>query len=263
MIARDNTHDRFEQLAVGYALSALEPDEEQDFARHVAGCDACSRALVDHHETLAHLAYDAVAEAPPPSVLEGIRAGVRASGRAGSFPAPSPAPATLDAARRRRQDRTVRWTTAMLGAAASLILVVALLIVNAGLSSKQEDTQQANQRLSEAVNQLLVSGASKVDLAGGSGTRAVAVVNGPTVSLVLSGVPVNDRSTSVYVLWEQSKAGDVQAVGTFDVVSDDLAVVSGLRLHSTELKALMVTHEKGREAPVVTTEEPILAGTTA
>ena len=263
MNARDTTHDtaheRYEQLAVGYALSALEPEEEQDFSLHVAGCDVCSRALVEHHETLAHLAYDAAAEEPPAAVLEGIRAGVRASGRAGTFPAP----VSLEAARRRRPDRTVRWTTAMLGAAASLILVVALLIVNAGLADKQQDTQQANQRLTEAVNQLLVSGASKVDLAGGSGTKAVAVVNGPTVSLVLSGVPVNDRSTSVYVLWEQSKAGDVQAVGTFDVVSDDLAVVSGLRLHSTQLKALMVTHEKGRKAPVVSTEEPILAGTTA
>jgi hypothetical protein len=74
---------------------------------------------------------------------------------------------------------------------------------------------------------------------------------------------VNDRSTSVYVLWEQSTGGDVQAVGTFDVVSDDLAVVRGLRLHSTSLKALMVTHEHGRRAPVVSSEEPVLAGTAA
>ena len=259
MTARDTTHDRYEQLAVGYALSALEPEEEQDFDGHVAACDACRRALDEHRQTLAHLAYDAVAEEPPSSVLAGIRAGVEASGRAGAFPAP----VALDAARRRRSDRTVRWTTAMLGAAASLILVVALVISNAGLTSKQNETEEANRRLTAAVSQLLVTGASKVDLAGEGDTHAVAVVHGATVSLVLAGVPVNDRSTSVYVLWEQSKAGDVQAVGTFDVVSDDLAVVTGLRLHNPSLKALMVTHEKGRRAPVVSSEEPVLAGTAA
>jgi anti-sigma-K factor RskA len=257
-MTRNETHDRFEQLAVGYALSALEPGEEQDFAEHVAGCAQCARALVDHRQTLAHLAYDAADDEPPASVLEGIRAGVAASGRAGAFPLP----VSLDAARTRRRDRTVRWTTAVLGAAASVILVVALVIVNAGLTSQQNDTQVANQRLSEAVSQLLVSGASRVDLAGAPGTRAVAVVHGSSVSLVLAGVPVNDRGTSVYVLWEQSRSGDVQAVGTFDVASSELAVVSGLTLHGGTLKALMVTHENGRTAPVVTTQQPVLAGTT-
>lgn len=258
-MARDETHDRYEQMAVGFALSALEPGEEEDFSAHVERCPECTRALVEHRETLAHLAYHASVEEPPPSVLAGIRAGVAASGRAGAFPAP----VALESGRLRRRDRTVRWTTAALGAAASLVLVVALLIVNVGVISKQHSTEEANRKLTAAVAQLLVSGARKVDLTGSGTTRAVAVVHGDQVSLVLAGVPENDRERTVYVLWEQSLSGAVQAVGTFDVASDELSVVSGLTLHGGSLKALMVTHEKGRRAPLASTEEPVLAGVAA
>ncbi|MGB8652243.1 MAG: anti-sigma factor [Mycobacteriales bacterium] len=251
-------HELYEQLAVGHALSALEPEDEQRFLAHLPGCAACERALAEHTETLAHLAYATAPAEPPASLLEGIRSGVAASGRAGDFPAP----ASLDAARVRRRDRTVRWTTAVLGAAAAVVLVVALVFVNRGLSSREHDAQVANARLSQAVSSLLVSGARRVDLAGHGDTKAVAVLHGSTVSLVVAGLPENDRSNSVYVLWEKSRFGDVRAVGTFDVRSKALAVVNGLHLTGapSELSTLMVTREHGRSAPALTTQSPLVAG---
>lgn len=255
MNAHATDHERFEQLAVGHALAALEPADEQDFLAHLAGCEQCAHDLVDHLETLAELAHDAHPAEPPAALLEGIRAGVAASGRAGALPAP-----TVVVPLRPRRERTVRLTTALIGVAASVVLLVALLLVNADLSSREHDTQQANRQLAAAVSQLLVSGAHRVDLAGSGDTRAVAVVKGDTVSLVLSGVPVNDRHNSIYVLWEQSRYGDVHAVGAFDVSSSSLAVVKDLHLAGNPLKALMVTKEAGRKAPLATAQTPILVG---
>lgn len=253
-----STHEYYEQLAAGHALSALEPEDEQLFLAHLFGCAGCERALAEHTDTLGHLAYDVAVEALPASVLEGIRAGVVASGRAGTFPAPL----SLDAARTRRRDKTVRWTTAVIGAAAAVVMVAALVLVNRGLTSREHSAQTAAANLSRTVSSLLVPGARKIDLAGDHGGKGAVVVNGSTLSLVIAGVPVNDQRSSVYVLWEKSRFGDVRAVGTFDVRSSDLAVVNNLHLveRLDAVKSFIVTHENGRTAPRLTSRPAVVAG---
>ena len=252
------SHDLYEQLAVGHALSALEPEDEQEFLAHLPTCAACQRALTEHEDTLAHLAYGAAPLEPPVALLEGIRAGVAASGRAGSFPAP-----VTDLAKVRAR-RTVRATTALLGAAASLVLVAALAFLWQGERAQRSDLQARDNALNTAVSSLLQPASKKLDLTSESGARAVAVVDGSRVSLVLQGVDVNDRS-SVYVLWQRNAAGTVDAVGTFDVSgSDDVAVVNGLRLKgdAARVTTLMVTHEHGRTAPPVA-QGPLVVATAA
>lgn len=257
MNAQDTSHASYDALAAGHALSALEPEDELLFRTHLEQCAVCQRAVIEHTETLGHLAYDAVSEAPPASVLEGIREGVAASGRGGDFPAPLP----LEHARARRAARPVRRYAAVLGAAAGLVLVVALVFVNRGPSAQERDAQLAAQRLSTTVSSLLVPGARKIELAGAGGRGAV-IVNGKQVSLVVSGVAVNDKRTSIYVLWEQTTFGDVRAVGAFDVSSKNLAVINDLRLDgsSDAVKTFMVTKESGRRAPVRSTQTPIVSG---
>lgn len=260
MNAPDNDHKLFEQLAVGHALSALEPEEEQDFLAHLPGCARCERALAEHSETLAHLAYGTAAAEPPASLLEGIRAGVAQSGRAGSFPAPEQAPLSLDAARVRRATRTVRLTTALVGVAAAVVMVAALLFVNQGLQSREHNAQVNAANVTQAVSALLVPGARSVPLHGSRGT-AVAVVNGDSVSLVMAGLPVNNAKDSIYVLWEKSRFGGVRAVGTFDVRTADLAVINGLHLGSgSTLQSFIVTREQGRTAPTLTTQPAVVSG---
>lgn len=257
MNAPDTGHELYEQLAVGHALSALEPEDEQAFLAHLPGCAACARALAEHTETLAHLAYGAEPAEPPAALLEGIRAGVESSGRAGAFPAP----ASLEQARERRQSRTVRATTALLGAAASLVLLAALVFVNRGLQQENSDVRAHDASLSKAVSSLLQPGSTRVDLLGTEGQKAVAVVNADSVSLVMKGVDRNDTSDSIYVLWERNRGGVVQAVGTFDVGAD-LTVVNGLRLPSGQgsVASLIVTRESGRTAPPVAKGSPVVAG---
>jgi hypothetical protein len=35
-------HQRYDELAVGWALHALEPEDEAAFARHLSGCARCA-----------------------------------------------------------------------------------------------------------------------------------------------------------------------------------------------------------------------------
>lgn len=258
MSSPENSHELYEQLAAGHALSALEPEDEHAFLGHLPQCAACLRALADHTETLAHLAYAVDESEPPASLLEGIRTGIAESGRAGHFPPPL----SLDAARVRLRDRTVRWTTAVVGMAASLVLLVSLVFVNHGLTSQQHDAQLAAARLNTTVSSLLVPGARKITLAGSNGGKGAVVVNGHDISLVMADIPVNDRTSSIYVLWEKSRSGSVHAVGTFDIRSADLAVVNHLQLtqEPSTVEAFIVTREQGRMAPPFTTQPAVVSG---
>jgi len=254
MTAPDNAaHAEFAKLAAGFALAALEPEEEQRFLSHLPTCEWCAEALLEHSNTLGHLALMAGAEEPPASVLAGIRAGVRAA--PAELLRPVEAPLSLAAARAKRGERTVRLSTALMGLAASLVLVFGLISVSGLLGG----SKQPDDKLAAAVQALMVPGARSVPLSGEG--RAVAVVNGNRVSLVMSGVAVNDRKSSVYVLWGKSRYGGVSAVGTFDVSSQELAVVNDIgTVTGRTLEALIVTKERGRKAPQVTTQRPVVAG---
>ncbi len=263
MTTADMSHQEFELLAVGYAVYALEPADEQRFLSHLPSCAACARAVAEHAETLAHLAYAADPVLPPASLLEGIRAGVRDSGRAGEFPLPElPAVASLTEARDRRRTRTVRATTALLGAAASLVLLVALVFVNRDLQSTNDRIQARDSSLQSAVGGLLAPNSQRVDLTGTGGARAVAVVNGDQVSLVVQGLPANDRVHSTYVLWQRSTFGVTRSVGTFDVASGDLEVVNGLRLTGdpSSVSRFTITQEQGRKAPALAKGAAVASG---
>ena len=43
-MTRPDQHERFEELAAGHALGALEPEDEQAFLAHVPACARCERA---------------------------------------------------------------------------------------------------------------------------------------------------------------------------------------------------------------------------
>jgi hypothetical protein len=256
MSDRERRHADYDALAAGWALSALEPGDELLFLAHLPTCEVCERAVAAHRDTLAHLAWAVTDEVPPPSLLDGIRSGLVTTAR----DVEPLAPLRLDLGRPARQARSVRLMTALVGAAAAVIALAVVLSVGRGLSRQEQQAQLAADRLSSTVASLLVPGARKVDLEG-EGGRAAVIVNGSTVSLVMSGVAPNDASTSIYVLWEKTTFGDVRAVGAFDVSSDRVSVINDLRLASADtVKTFMVTRESGRTVPVRTTTSPVLAG---
>ena len=265
---RPDEHVRFEELAAGHALHALEPEDEQLFRAHLGGCARCERALDEHAGALAHLAYAPDAAEPPPSLLEGIRAGVLASGRETNCP-PSAAvevatpPVQLDEVRRRRDASRLRRAGTLTGIAAAAALVVGLGVWNVGLQQDREAQAEFSARMSAAVGQLRDEDTETVPLRGESGeVVAVALVRGDEMSLVLDGLPVNDAETT-YVLWGESSLGDKRAVGAFDVTDDDLDVRDGMRLQAgvTDVTRYLVTMEQGDSAPAIPTLPVLAAGT--
>ena len=259
-----DAHAVFEELAVGYALHALEPQDELRFTTHLASCAACERAVAEHTDTLAQLAYAAPAAEPPPALLEGIRAAVRAdAGPAVPDPPSVPEPvADLATARRRRQAVAVprSWLTA--GAAAAVALVLGLGAWNAVLQNDRDAQVARGDRLASVVETLERRDTRTVRLADFDGeVRAVVVAHGQQMSLVVDGLDRNPEDT-VYVLWGQSRDGDVRALGTFDVTAEGLDVRQDMPLQVPveDLSALMVTHEKGRTAPESTEQPVVVAG---
>ena len=254
-MTRQDPHLRFEELAAGHALHALEPEDEQVFVTHLAGCSRCERDLEEHRATLAHLAHAPDAAEPPPSLLEGIRAGVLASGREASFPAQrSQEPAevvSLTDARRRRSAGALRRAGAWTGVAAAAALVVSLGVWNAALQQDRDEQQQWGDRLAAAVRDMGQAGTQTVPLAREDGrVVAVALVHDRDMSLVVDGLTPNDASTT-YVLWAKSRYGDVRPVGAFDVTTSGVDVLQGMQVEDgiADVTAFMVSQEKGDTAP--------------
>ena len=69
------SHRDYEELAAGYALGALEPDDEEAFQRHLATCGACQADLRALEGVAARLAYATDPADPPASLLGSVRAG--------------------------------------------------------------------------------------------------------------------------------------------------------------------------------------------
>jgi hypothetical protein len=249
-------HARFEELAAGHALSALEPGDEEAFLAHLPSCAACERAVAEHRETASHLAYAADPVPLPDALLDRIRADVQASGRA-MAPPPAP-PVSLDAARARRR---TPFSGAWLSVAAAAALVLSLGVWNVTLRHDQSELEQRTERLTAAVRTLETG--TRVPLTDPSGRPvAIAVMHDArTMSLVVDGLKPNDRSDSVYVLWQTGATGS-RAVAAFDVRGDSVDVVRDLSLVTSlpGWTALAVTHEPGRTAPKLPGSAPVADG---
>ena len=259
-------HPRFEELAVGHALSALEPEDEQVFLQHLSSCTACQHDVQEHEETVGLLALSADPVEPPPSVLEGIRAGIAAEGRAGAQAVRPPvrqeqSVTSIAESRERRAgrpSRAVQWV----GAAAAAALVLSLGAWNLALRNDRDASQQYGDRLAAAVRDLAQPDSTTVPLEAGDGSLvAVAVLRDSEVSLVVDGLEPNASGTS-YVLWAQDASGGVRPVGAFDVeqsqvdVVEDLAVEGGVE----SVTAYLVSQEQGDEAPPTPAGEVLASG---
>lgn len=274
-MTRHDPHEAYDELVVGQALGALEPEDELALASHVLVCGRCRSSLDGHEATLAQLALAADPAEPPPALLLGIQRAIASSrvdladgpraprpaaAAAGSAPARSGAGRAGDG---RSMPRPRRWqrAPALLAAAAGLVLVVGLGAWNVSLQREADEQGQRGDRLALAVETLRTGPGTTVPLEAvdGPGVPAVAVLREDELTIVVDGLAPNDIATSTYVVW--LAAGDgVSPLGTFDVPDTGVGVTHGLRLPSgvEPGSQLMVTREQGRTAPEMT-RQPILA----
>jgi hypothetical protein len=74
-------HEDWDALAVGWAMSALDREDEERFAEHLPGCVRCTATVRESLYTVADLAYALPDEAPPASLKSRLMAAVAAEPR--------------------------------------------------------------------------------------------------------------------------------------------------------------------------------------
>ncbi|GAB3344166.1 anti-sigma factor domain-containing protein [Modestobacter lapidis] len=251
-------HETFDELAVGWALHALEPEDEAAFAAHLAGCRRCAQTVAETAEVMAALAADLPPAEPSPALRDRLRAEVERTeqvpaprdelpvepplpGPAAPWPPPPARPserapsrhpaggmraAPVDGLRPpgvpRLPNARPAWRRVLPHAlvAAAVAAVLALGAWNVVLSSDRADAQAMAAERAEMIESLLEPGRATIaPLATDGEEVATVVAREEQVQVVADGLPVNDGSSDTYVVWGVPRSGAPVALGTFDVVS--------------------------------------------
>jgi hypothetical protein len=259
-------HTAFDELAVGWAMHALEPEDESSFAGHLAGCARCAATVAETSELMAAMADDLPQAEPSEGLRNRIRAAVEETEQ---LPAPAPAPAPVPAARAVRPiaaapepERVVeqpsRWRRALpVGlAAAAVAAIVGLGLWNVVLTSDRQELQATVAEQGEVMDGLMVPGTATIaPLEHDGRSVATVVTRGDEVDVITHGLRVNDADSTTYVLWGMG-ADTAQPLGTFDVTRPQMqmeTVGSGLTGFD-QFDTFGISLEPGQEAPSLPTE---------
>ncbi|HEY0814683.1 MAG TPA: anti-sigma factor [Pseudonocardia sp.] len=258
------------EQAVGWALHALEPDEEMDVELHVPTCPDCRAAVHDTEAVMTSLAT-AVEQVDPParlraSILEAAAATPQVPlRRLEATPAPPPrhrassAPAGGSApARPSRGGR--RWSAPrrLVAAAAALAAVVVIGGLGARTIQLQQQLESANAQTvstEDLVRQLARPGVSHALLAKTDGTAVAAVVlAGGKRNLYTLGLGPN-ANDHTYVLWGiKDPSSAPQPLGAFDVAPRDSGMQVVGAAGEDAFGAYAISLEPGRTPPASPTD---------
>jgi anti-sigma-K factor RskA len=257
-------HSTYDELAVGWALHALEPEDEAVFARHLPGCPRCAETVAETTEVMGALAADLPQAVPSDALRSRLRQAVAATEQAGTDhtrtdrtdrhavpserPTP-PVPMPRPALRSRRVLAGV-----LVAAAIASIAGLGFWNVVLGADRAKLQTTVAEQR--EVMSALLTPGRATIaPLDGDGGAVATVVARDDRLQVVTYGLEVNDADSTTYVVWGLGD-GAPAALGTFDVERSQMSmrtVGSGLT-GLDDFAQYGISIEPGQEAPSAPTE---------
>ena len=281
---RGGDHVLFDELAVGWALHSLEPEDEALFVRHLPDCARCARTVSETSEVMAALAADLPAAEPSARLGERLRAAVERTDQVRGT-APDDAPDLADLAdlddfdepvaepappRRAtgfpayehvgaagRQPAPTPWRRMLpsILVAAAVVVILALGTWNVMLSEARTSAEADARQQSEVVHKVLQPGQATIARLSDERGHEVATVvaRSGSVQVVTDGLGVNDRTRFVYVVWGVRGSGAVP-IGTFDVVRSqmDLNTVGSSDESGLDgYPEYAISLEHGREAPTV------------
>jgi hypothetical protein len=192
------SHSEYEELAAGYVLGALEPDDEHVFQQHLDGCPVCEANVRELEAVVGELAYTVPPLDPPDTLWAGIRREIRPqAARRPAIPG-APEPSAGAGARRLR-------VLPALAAAAAILLVVVLSLWNLNLRDQNavyRDRVAALERATELANDPGASLVTLDDQAGTTGARATVIASSRQDRgvLLIENLPPLQRNR-VYELW--------------------------------------------------------------
>jgi len=256
-------HARFDELAVGWALHALEPEDESRFLAHLAGCDRCATTVAETREVMAAMAADLPQPGPSEGLFDRIRAAVgeteqlpepseEAPATGALTPAAVPGPRSVTA-----PGPTWRRILPVGLVAAAVAAIIGLGLWNVVLNSDREKLQATVAEQNAVMNGLLSPGRATIAPLKAPDGKSVATVvaRGDEVDLIMQGLAVNDPRSTTYVLWSMD-GGNAESLGTFDVTSSQPAMktvgsgTTGFDQHGI----YGISLEPGRKAPSLPTE---------
>ncbi len=267
----DAAHDEWDELAVGWALRALEPDDEDRFTTHLLGCERCQASVRDSDRVLGALVEQLPLQSPSPALRTRLLAEIGKTGRSPDASPPrlaEPAPSDgalidLSAARGRSLARRTRlshrsrstWTTisTLVAAAAAVLVIAGLGIWNLNLQTDRNQATSVAADRGDILRDLAAAGeVNMTPLRDGDGQAVATLVRGSSQTMVMTnGLRVNDSADQIYVLWGLKQVGDPEPIGTFDVVTGDLDMrtVGSTASGIDAFNGYGVTLESGRAAP--------------
>ena len=221
----DNNPIHPQELLEGFALNALEPDEEQSVAAHLDGCAQCAAVVEEGWQAAAALAQTVVPLAPRPELrlqllnaLEALPAAAPAeSAAAPAIPIPAPQPEAsrgfwrvLDAL------FAARWMRVLMPAATAtaVALVVVAVILNAGMSREitelraQMDSSNAtlSAQMADDMGQAMAADLSLQQIIQQVQEASLALARPGSRTALLSAPGRNSGSEGVLVLGEDDAA---------------------------------------------------------
>ncbi|GAA1297783.1 anti-sigma factor domain-containing protein [Pseudonocardia xinjiangensis] len=259
--------------AVGWALHALEPDDELAMEAHLPTCESCREMVRDTELIMGGLADTAEQTDPPPRLRDNILAQaaetpqVRPPAPREREPEDPPRrapvrpdvglPAPSDTGARRRPTWATIGRRRLVAAVVVLVAVLGVggLAVYAAQLQQQRDAEIAqSQSLADIVTQLDQPGTTHATLSTTSGDPVAAVLTTASDrTVVTTGVVPNNRSDSIYVLWGID-GGPPQPVGMFDVTAPGPGVHSiGPAVGAPAFSAYAISLEPGRAMPTMPT----------
>jgi len=246
----DTGHDSWTELAVGHAMDALEPEDDQSFRVHLPGCGVCAGVVADTRVVMGHLAYAVEPVEPPPSLRTDIRAAIASTERRPAEPVP------ISSSRRRRsvpRFASRPWMAVAAGLAVLMALSVWNVVLQAGNRSQERRLAQA----SLITNCLREVGCRTVELRtpNSDQPKATALVRARDIQLIATELPRNDTAAEIYVLWQRGSDNRLVPLNSFDITRPGATVIRArLSADLNKFGALAVSREPGRRTPVAPSE---------
>jgi len=251
-------HVVFDELAVGWALHALEPEDESIFAVHLGGCARCAQTVAETSEVMAAMAADLPVAEPSDALRTRLAAAVAETEQ---VPAPSRAERPLASAPLRgsvpapRSRRSTRRLVPAALVAAAVAAIVGLAGWNVVLARSQDELRSTVSEQTQVMDSLLTPGHQAIAALSDDGKQVATVVaSDHRVDVVARALSVNDSDRSTYVLWGMKGTTPVP-LGTFDIVRNDLDVrhVAADSAGLDNYSVFGVSLEAGRQAPAAPT----------
>jgi anti-sigma-K factor RskA len=258
-------HVLFDELAVGWALHALEPEDESIFAVHLSGCARCAQTVAETSEVMAAMAADLPASEPSDALRTRLASAVAETEQ---VPAQQPAPRPVAETRvpggvptpRARPSFRRLLPTALVAAAVAAI--VGLAGWNVVLARSQDNLRSTVTAQTQVMDSLLTPGHQAIAALRDNGKQlATVVAHDRQVDVVARALSVNNSASSTYVLWGM-KGNTPVPLGTFDVVRNDLDLrhVDADQAGLDNYSIFGVSLEAGRRAPAAPTHMVAVGG---